>query len=420
MLLDPFVEAAARAGASDLHLEPGLPPTWRVRGQLRTAGDAVPGDALLAAARELLPGDAWAAFLERRSADVGRAVAGVRCRVNAFCTVRGVGLAIRLLVPFQASIERLNLHEDLKRLVLPTHGLVVVSGPTGSGKSSTLAALIEEVNRTARRHVVTIESPIEYAFAPRLALIRQREVGRDTPSFEQALQDALREDPDVLMVGEVRDPESMRLALTAAETGHLVLTTLHSATVGEALQRVVASFAPEIQPSVCAQLADSLVGVVCQRLRFFPEPGILAPECEILLGTTQARSIVRQGQFFKIPTALETGGHEGCWTFARYREWLEKRTDWSVPPARSTDAQPEGEDPHAHRLPAPAARPAAAAVARGAPAPTPARAPPPARRPAPASGAAHPAAPGPSDDGRLSIDDADDDLDAIMSELERK
>src|SRR5512135_1494362 len=123
MLLDPFVEQAIRAGASDLHLEPGLPPTLRVRGQLRPAGDPVAGDALLAAVRELLAGDAWTAFVERRSADLGRTVLGVRCRINAFCTIRGVGLAIRLLVPFQASIERLNLHEDLRKLVQATHGL---------------------------------------------------------------------------------------------------------------------------------------------------------------------------------------------------------------------------------------------------------------------------------------------------------
>jgi twitching motility protein PilT len=254
-------------------------------------------------------------------------------------------------------------------------------------------------------------------FAPRLALIRQREVGRDTPSFEQALHDALREDPDVLMVGEVRDPESMRLALTAAETGHLVLTTLHSGTTGEALARVVASFAPEIQPSVCAQLADSLVAVVCQRLRFWPERGILAPECEILVGTTQARSIIRQGQFFKVPTALETGGHEGCWTFERYRDWLEKRTDWFVPPARG-EAPRDADEAHAHRPPAAPARatPPAPPPRRPAPAaPTAAAAAPaaPARRPA------SPPGPAPADDGRIAIDDADD-LDGILSELERK
>src|SRR5205085_8556949 len=133
------------------------------------------------------------------------------------------------------------------KLVAPTHGLILVSGPTGSGKSSTLAALIQEINLTETRHIVTIESPIEYTFRPRHAFIRQREVGRDTPSFEQALLDALREDPDVLMVGEMRDPQTMRLTLSAAETGHLVMATVHSATCTEALQRVVGAFPAEIQ-----------------------------------------------------------------------------------------------------------------------------------------------------------------------------
>ena len=148
---------------------------------------------------------------------------------------RGVGLAIRLLSSFQATVEKLNLHPDLKKLVKNTHGLILVSGPTGSGKSSTLAALIQEINLTETRHIVTVESPIEYTFRPRRAFIRQREVGRDTPSFEQALLDALREDPDVLMVGEMRDPETMRLTLSASETGHLVLATVHSSSCAEAI-----------------------------------------------------------------------------------------------------------------------------------------------------------------------------------------
>jgi twitching motility protein PilT len=401
MRLAPLVDAARKAGASDLHLEAGLPMTLRVRGQLRPVGEPVSGETLVAAAKELLKGELWQAFVERRSADVGRTIQGVRCRVNVFCTIRGVGMAIRLLAPFQASIERLNLHPDLKKIVQATHGLVIVSGPTGSGKSSTLAALIEEVNRTERRHVVTIESPIEYTFAPRLAFIRQREVGRDTPSFEQALRDALREDSDVLMVGEVRDPESMRLTLTAAETGHLVLTTLHSATVSEALARVAASFAPEIQPSVCAQLADSLVGVVSQRLRWWPERATLAPECEVLIASTQVRAIVRQGHFFKLATALETGGNEGCWTFARYREWMERRTDWFMPAATAAAGQDAAAEPER----APAASIPRSSSARGAARDT---------TRSRMEGAAH------AEDGVLAIDDADDDLDGILSELERE
>src|SRR5262249_39203600 len=159
-------------------------------------------------------------------------------------------------------VERLNLHPDLRKLVTHTHGLILVSGPTGSGKSSTLAALIQEINLNEARHIVTIEAPIEYTFRPRRAYIRQREVGRDTPSFEQALLDALREDPDVLMVGEMREPETMRLTLNASETGHLVLATVHSATCAEALQRVVAAFPAEIQSGVAAMLADCLLAVI--------------------------------------------------------------------------------------------------------------------------------------------------------------
>src|SRR6202022_264810 len=170
-----------------------------------------------------------------------------------------------LLSSVQPTLRSLNLHPELERLVRPTHGLVLVSGPTGSGKSSTLAALIQEINVREARHVITLESPIEYELVPRRAFIRQREVGRDTPSFERGLLDALREDPDVLMVGEMRDPETMRLTLNAAETGHLVLATVHSATVAEALQRVVNAFPAEVQNAIAAQLADCLLGVVAQR-----------------------------------------------------------------------------------------------------------------------------------------------------------
>ncbi|MEI6225057.1 MAG: ATPase, T2SS/T4P/T4SS family [Deltaproteobacteria bacterium] len=228
MDLSALIATAREAGASDLHLEAGLPPSARIRGRLQAMGAPVAARELLAAAREVVGEDRWPEFLERRSADVARNLGGVRCRVNALCTARGVGLAIRFLPTTQATLERLNLRADLARLVEPHHGLVIVSGPTGSGKSSTLAALVQEVNVREARHVVTLEAPIEYTLVPRQSFIRQREVGRDTPSFEQGLYDAMREDPDVLVVGELRDAETMRLTLAAAETGHLVLTTVHS------------------------------------------------------------------------------------------------------------------------------------------------------------------------------------------------
>ena len=331
MDLEALVGSAAANGASDLHLESGLPAAIRVRGALRTVGEPLSSKILFETAHTVIGEAQWPQFLERRSFDLSKAIHGVRCRFNIFQTSRGIGFAIRLLSSFQATIEKLNLHPDLKKLISATHGLILVSGATGSGKSSTLAALIQEINLTETRHIVTIESPIEYTFRPRRAYIRQREVGRDTPSFEQALLDALREDPDVLMVGEMRDPETMRLTLSASETGHLVLATVHSSTCAEALQRVVSAFPAEIQSSVASQLADCLVAVISQRLRFRQDLSIRVPECEILMATHAVKNFVRNRDFFKLSTSLETGAEHGMWTFQRYRNWLDNRTGWAMP-----------------------------------------------------------------------------------------
>src|SRR5256714_8179701 len=298
MDLDSLVSLAANNGASDLHLEAGLPAALRIRGALRTSGEPVSAELLLQCARSTIGEAHWPEFLERRSYDMSRTIHGTRCRINVLHSSRGVGFAIRLLSSFQATLETLNLHPDLKKLIAPTNGLILVSGPTGSGKSSTLAALIQEINLVEARHIVTIESPIEYVFRPRKAYIRQREVGRDTPSFEQALLDSLREDPDVLMVGEMRDPETMRLTLSASETGHLVLATVHSSTCAEALQRVVGSFPAEIQSSISAQLADCLLAVISQRLHFRPELNIPVPECEILMANHAVKHFIRTRAFF--------------------------------------------------------------------------------------------------------------------------
>src|SRR5436190_2895969 len=341
MSLEDFIATASQQRASDLHLEPGLPAALRVRGSLRTLGDPIPAKVLLDWAREIIGEALWPNFLERRSADLSRILQGVRCRINILQTARGVGFAIRLLATFQATIEKLNLHPDLKNLVAHDSGLILVSGPTGSGKSSTLAALIQEINLTEARHIVTIESPIEYTLRPRQAYIRQREVGRDTPSFEQALLDSLHEDPDVLMVGEMRESETMRLTLNAAETGHLVMATVHSSTCAEALQRVVAAFPSEIQNSVAAQLADCLVAVIAQRLRFRADLNIRVPECEILIPTNPVKMFIRNREFFKINQVMETGAEAGMWTFARYQAWLSKRTSWHLPNAN--DEAPDSE-----------------------------------------------------------------------------
>ena len=331
MDLESLISLAVSNGASDLHLEAGLPAAIRVRGTLRTTGEPLAPAAMLEMARSVTGEAEWPKFLEQRSYDCSRTYHGTRCRFNIFHTSRGVAFAIRLLSSFTASIEKLNLHPDFKKLVTGHHGLILISGATGSGKSSTLAALIEQINITESAHILTVESPIEYTFRPRRAFIRQREVGRDTPSFEQALIDSLREDPDVLMVGEMRDPETMRLTLSAAETGHLVMATVHSSTCAEALQRVVSAFPAEIQSSVAAQLADCVVAVVAQHLRFRPELNIRVPECEILLPTHAVKNFIRNRDFFKITSSLETGAEHGMWTLPRYRTWLDGRKNWYIP-----------------------------------------------------------------------------------------
>jgi twitching motility protein PilT len=219
--------------------------------------------------------------------------------------------------------------------------LIIISGPTGSGKSTTLAALIEEINATRSRNIITLESPLEYLYANRRSFIRQREIPTHSPSFEQGIIDSLRENPDVLVVGEMRTPEVMRLTLNAAETGHLVLATMHSATCAEALSRLCMSFPSDIQGSVRAQLADCLVGLSCQRLDFLSAHRLRVPRCEILLPSSGAKGTIRAGNFSQIANVLQSGGDEGMWTFDRYQRWMEGVTDWARPAqARPAQARP--------------------------------------------------------------------------------
>jgi len=326
--LHDWIAAAARISASDVHIEADTPLVMRVRGELATVGTAVPADQIRQIARDLLGEQRWDDFVVRGSADLSVDVASIRCRVNVFRTVRGVAIAARLLTSSVRSLEACNLHPDLRRFTQAHSGLIVLSGPTGCGKSTTLAALVEEINAAHARNILTIESPIEHLFANRRSFIRQREVPTHSPSYEQAIVDALREDPDVLVIGEMRTPEVMRLTLNAAETGHLVLTTMHSATCAEALYRIANSFPAEIQTSIRAQLADCLVAVVCQQLEFIDAEGLLAPRCEVLTASSGAKGTIRAGQFSQIANVLQSGGDSGMWTFDRYQRWLEQKRDW--------------------------------------------------------------------------------------------
>ncbi len=331
MMIQDWIRKGRELGASDLHIEADGALIARIRGQLSSIGPPVPGAVLIQAGRELLGNDGWAQFVARGSADLSRTIAGVRCRINIFQTVRGVAMAVRLLSSFQNNLRACNLHPDLKKLIEAPTGLVVLSGPTGSGKSTTLAALVEEINAGSARNIIAIESPIEYLFTNRRSFIRQREIPTHSPSYEQALIDALRENPDVLIIGEMRTPEVMRLTLNAAETGHLVIATMHSATCAEALTRLCMSFPAEIQAGIRAQLADCLVGFVSQRLDFLSEFRLRVPVCEILLPSAAAKGTIRGGQFSQIANVLQTGGEAGMWNFERYQRWVAQKKDWVLP-----------------------------------------------------------------------------------------
>jgi twitching motility protein PilT len=333
MIFEDWIEQAWSLGASDLHLEAGTPPVVRVRGDLQILGGALPGEVLVQAAQDLLGAEDWAEFRKRGSADLSAAISGVRCRINFFRTVRGVAVAIRLLESSIKDIHGCNLHPDFRKFTEATTGLVIISGPTGSGKSTTLAALVEEINGSRARNIITLESPLEYIYTNRRSFIRQREIPAHSPSFEQGIVDALRENPDVLVVSEMRTPEVMRLTLNAAETGHLVLATMHSANCAEALTRLCMSFPSDIQGSIRAQLADCLVGICCQRLDYLNAHRLRVPRCEILLPSSGAKGTIRAGNFSQITNVLQSGGEEGMWTFERYQRWMEQVKEWVRPTA---------------------------------------------------------------------------------------
>jgi twitching motility protein PilT len=335
MTFHEWIRKARELGASDLHVEAEGPLVVRVRGKLQPLGETASAADLQRTSEGLLGADGWAGFLSRGSADISLEVAGTRCRINLFRTIRGIALAVRLLAPAIKDLRSCNLHPGLGRLTEPTTGLVVISGPTGSGKSTTLAALIEEINATQARNIITLESPLEYVHSNRRSFIRQREIPTHSPSFEQAITDALRENPDVLVIGEMRTPEVMRLTLNAAETGHLVLATMHSATCAEALTRICMSFAADIQGSIRAQLADCLVGVLCQRLDYLSSRCLRVPRCELLLGNTSARGAIRAGTFSHLANVIQSGGEDGMWSFDRYGRWIEQHTDWALTGAPS-------------------------------------------------------------------------------------
>jgi len=329
--VDRVITAAARLKASDIHITVGRPPVFRINGVLFPLDDPElkekveeiseneiknlsPNDTD-AIAHELMNQLQYEKFQEKGELDFSYSVPGVtRVRVNVFKQRNSTAVVMRLLSTRIPSFKELGLPDVLGYLAMRPHGLVLITGPTGSGKSTTLAAMIDFINREKRVHIITLEDPIEYLHKHNLSIVNQREIGQDSQSFATALRAALREDPDVILVGEMRDLETISIAITAAETGHLVLATLHTSSAAETINRIIDVFPPAQQEQIRVQLANTIEGIVSQQLiPRIDRPGRVVA-LEILVATPAIRNLIREGKTYQIPAQLQTGARYGMQT----------------------------------------------------------------------------------------------------------
>lgn len=327
-----FLDIVIKEGGSDLHLSAHSHPIIRVAGALvplvqQKVLSAADTDALL---KSLLSDTLWARFIEQQSIDFSYAhTDGNRFRVNGYRVGNTTAVAMRLIPKEIRTFTTLNLPPILEVFAQRQQGFFLVVGPVGQGKSTTLAALIDRINETRAEHIVTIEDPVEYLFEPKKSLIHQREVHIDTPDFSQALQAAFREDVDVIMVGEMRNYETISAAVTAAETGHLVLSTLHTNNAAQTIDRVIDMFPSNQQEQVRVQLAGSLAGIFSQRL--VPRvSGGLVPAYELLINNNAVANLIREGRTHEIGTVIQTSSQEGMVDMDRSLAELVRRGEVTV------------------------------------------------------------------------------------------
>jgi twitching motility protein PilT len=318
--VNDLLKIAVEHGASDLHLKVGSYPMMRLRGSLTPASEdkRLDHEDMVAMAAAVLPTGHREKFKENHEVDLAYSVAGLgRFRCNAFQQRGTIGMIFRVIPMKVASIDDLTLPNVLKRIAAEERGLVLVTGTTGSGKSTTLAAMIDEINSTRTAHVMTVEDPIEYLHRDNRSIVNQREIGVDTHSFSQALRSALRQDPDVILVGEMRDFETIETALLAAETGHLVFSTLHTLDAAETINRIIAVFPPHQQKQIRIQLASVLKAVISQRLIPKADGRGRAPAVEVLISTAFIRDcIMDKEKTHLIPGAIAQGTSQyGMQTF---------------------------------------------------------------------------------------------------------
>ncbi len=312
------LQSVAQNHYPDFHLKVGRKPTVRIlSGELQEVQDSelVTADTILAVVKEVLPADKWAQFQKGEEVDAAYTVMGVgRFRLNAFMELDGPSLAFRSIPKDIPTLTQLQLPPIVRSFTEKHSGLILVTGPTGSGKSTTMAAMVHEINQARKSHIITIEDPIEFVHTPLQSMITQREVGVHTPSFPSAIRSALRQDPDVILVGEMRDLETISSAITLAETGHLVMATLHTQDAAQAIDRMIDVFPSHQQMQVRTQLSAALIGIIAQRL--IPNRSLngRALALEVLVRNDAITNCIKEGNTHQIYSMMQVGKADGMLT----------------------------------------------------------------------------------------------------------
>lgn len=333
-MIEEIIAYARAAGASDIHYTKGEPLVLRVDGEILPAERPFELELFEQEILSHLSDEERDAFCQGQDMDLAIQAGGTRCRVNLYHKMGKAACVLRLLAERIPSPEELGLPPLLPQLAMLPRGLVLITGPTGSGKSTTLASMLDYANTRRPAHIITIEDPVEYLHHSKRSIISQREVGRDTGSFVSALRSTLREDPDIILVGEMRDYETISAALTAAETGHLVLSTLHTSGAAKSIDRIIDVFPPHQQPQVRTQLAGVLQGVVTQQLLRKKGGGRVAA-FEILRASSGILNMIREGKTHQITSAMQTGGREGMVLMDRSLAELVRRGEVALEEAQA-------------------------------------------------------------------------------------
>lgn len=314
--IDELLTVAATTNASDLHITVNSPPIYRINGKLTSFDE----DLLMAAdteamAKRLVNPKDWDTFIEKGELDFSYSISEVaRFRLNVYRQRRTISFVARVIPSNIPSLEDINMPQVLEQLSEKPHGLILVTGPTGSGKTTTLAAMIDYINRRESKHIITLEDPIEYLHSHKQSIVHQREIGLDTNNFSNGLRAALRQDPDIILVGEMRDLETISTAITAAETGHLVLATLHTNSAAQTINRIIDVFPPHQQSHIRVQIASVLEGIISQRLFPTPDGAGRVAATEILVNHPAIANLIRNEKIDQIANIMQTSRSQGMHT----------------------------------------------------------------------------------------------------------